>query len=118
MVSWWVIYSYFNIEPIQIGDIDIIVSAYCLSGSFGSIVRLKSIGNDTYTGRRSNFCSKPTPIHVLVHKYNLNCSYSRSHFSRLPQAVAKKPIYHLSQKVSYASKIIDTVIYGFSTNDE
>ena len=46
----------------------------------------------------------------------MNYAYSRSHFIWLPQAVAKK-IYHLSQKVSYASKIIDPVINGFSPND-
>ena len=48
----------------------------------------------------------------------MNYSYSRSNFSRLPQAVAKKLIYCLSQKVSYASKIIDLVINVFSPNDE
>ena len=68
--------------------------------------------------RRSNFCSKPTPIHGLVQKSHLNSSYSRSHFSRLLQAVAKKIIYCLSQKVSNFSKIIDPVINGFITNDE
>ena len=89
MVSWWVIDSYFNIEQIQIRDIEIMISAYGLSGSFGSIVRSKSIGHNTYKGRRSNFRSKSTPIHVSVYKSDLNHSYLRSHFSRLPQAVAK-----------------------------
>ena len=65
-------------------------SAYGLSGSFKSRTRSKSIGHNTYTGRRNNFRSKPTPIHGPVHKSDLNYSYSRSHFSRLPQAVAKK----------------------------
>ena len=64
-------------------------SAYGLSGSFKSRTRSKSIGHNTYTGRRNNFRSKPTPIHVLVYKYYLNYSYSINHFSRLPQAVAK-----------------------------
>ena len=36
----------------------------------------------------------------------------------LPQAAAKKLVYHLSQKFSYASKIIDPVINVFSPNDE
>ena len=90
MVSWWVIDSYFNIEKIHIRDIEILIYAYGSSGSFGSRVRSKSIGNKNYTGRRSNFRSKTTPIHGPVHKYYLNYSYSRSHFSRLPQAVAKK----------------------------
>ena len=77
----------------------------------------KYIGNNTYTGRRSNFRSKPTPIHVSVHKYYLNCSYSRSHLSRLPQLVSKETMNSLSQKVSYAYMIIDTVIDGFSPNE-
>ena len=28
MVSWWLIDSYFNIEKIQISDIEIMISAY------------------------------------------------------------------------------------------
>ena len=35
-----------------------------------------------------------------------------------PQAFPKNIIDHLSQKVSYASKIIDPIIDGFSPNDE
>ena len=93
------------------------ISAYGLSGLFGSRVRSKSIGHNTYIGR-SNFRSKTTPIHGPVHKSELNDSYSRSHFSRLPQALAKILINRLPHKVSYASKIIDPVINGFSTNDE
>ena len=54
--------------------------------------------------------SKPTQIHGPVKKIYLNYSYSRSHFSRLPHAVDKKLIYHLSQKVSYAYKKIYPVI--------
>ena len=54
--------------------------AYGSSGSFGSIVRSKSIGHNTYTGKISNFRSKPTPINVPDHKSYLNYSYSRSHF--------------------------------------
>ena len=88
------------------------------SGSFGSRGRSKSIGRNTYTSRRINLCSKPTSINGPVHKSYLNYSCSRSHFSRLPQAVAKKIINRLSHKVSYASKIIDPVINGFSPNDE
>ena len=89
---------------------------YSSSGSFGSIVRSKSIGHRTYTVLRINLCSKPAPIHGPVHKYDMNDLYSRSHFSRLPQAVAKKLIHCSSQKVSYASKIIDSFINGFITN--
>ena len=80
MFSWWVIDSYFSIELIQIRDIEIMISAYGLSGSFGSRVRYKYIGHNTYTDRRSNFRSKPTTINVPVHKYDLNYLYSRSHF--------------------------------------
>ena len=90
MVSWWWKYSYFNGQRIQIGNIKIITSAYVSSLSFGSIERSKYIGHNIYTGRRSNFHSKPTPIHGPVHKSDLNYSYSRSHFSRLPQAVFVK----------------------------
>ena len=66
MLSWWVIDSYFNIELIQIRDIEILISACGSSGSFGSRVRSKYIGHNTYTGRRINFCSKTTPIHGPV----------------------------------------------------
>ena len=93
------------------------VSAYGLSVSFESRVRSKYIGHNTYTFIRSNLRSKIAQIHVPVHKQDSNYSYSRSHFSRLPQAVAKKIIYRLSQKGSNDSKIIDTVINGFSPND-
>ena len=40
-----------------------------------------------------------------------------SHFSWLPQAVAKTIIDSLSHKVSYASNIIDTVLNGFIPNE-
>ena len=66
MVSWWGEYSYFNNEQIKIGDIEIITAAYGSSVSFGSIVRSKYIGHNIYIGRGSNFCSKPTPIHLPV----------------------------------------------------
>ena len=56
-------------------------------------------------------------MHEPVHKSDLNYSYLISHFSRLPQAVAKKLIYCLYQKVSYASKKIHLVINGFSPNE-
>ena len=55
MVLWWGIDSYFNIGQIEIGDIEIMISEYGLLVSFGYIVRSKSIGNNTYTGRRINF---------------------------------------------------------------
>ena len=72
MISCWVIDSYFNNEQIQIGDIEIMISAYISSGSFGCRVMYKSIVNNTYTGRRINFRSKPTPINGPVHKSELN----------------------------------------------
>ena len=56
MVYWCKTDSYFNNENIQIGDIEIMNAAYGSSGSFGSRVRSKYIGHNTYTGRRSNFC--------------------------------------------------------------
>ena len=118
MVYWWVIDSYFNIEQIKIPDIKNMISAYGLSECFGSIVSYKSIGHNDYRGRRINFRSKPTPIYGPVQKSDLNYSYSRSHFSRLPQVAAKKLINSLFKKVSYAYKIIDQVINGFIPNDE
>ena len=68
MVYWWGIHSYLNIEQIQIGDIEIIISAYDSSGLFGSKLWSKYIGHNTYTVRRSDFHSKTTPIHGPVHK--------------------------------------------------
>ena len=117
MVSWWGTDSYFNNGQIQIGDIELMTALYGSSGSFGSIVRFKSIVNSIFTVIRSTFCSKKIPIHGPVHKSDFNYSYLRIHFSWLPQAVAKKRIYCLSQKFSYASKIIDPVINGFSPNE-
>ena len=93
MVSWWGTDSYFNTKQVQIGDIEIMISAYGLSGSFGSRVRSKSIGHNTYAGKRSNFRSKPTPIHGPFHKYDLDYSYSRSYFSILTQAFEKKILF-------------------------
>ena len=55
-------------------DIEIMTSAYGSSGLFGSIVSFRYIGHNTYTGRRINLCSKPTPIHGPVHKYDFNHS--------------------------------------------
>ena len=89
MVSWWGIDSYFNNEPIQIGDIEIMTAAYDSSGSFGSRSRSKYILHNTYTSRRSHLRSKTTQIHGPVYKYDLNHAYSISHFSWLPKAVAK-----------------------------
>ena len=60
VVSWRETDSYFNNEPIQIGDIEIITSAYGSSGSFVSRVRSKYIGHNKYTGRISNLCLKNT----------------------------------------------------------
>ena len=68
MVSWWGIDSYLNSKQIQMSDIEIMNAAFGSSGSFGSRFRSKCIVHNIYTGRRSNFCSKPTPINVPVHK--------------------------------------------------
>ena len=74
MVSWWGIDSCFNIELIQIRGVDNMIFAYSSSGLFGSIVRSKYIEHNTYTGRRSNLLSNPTPIHGPVQKSDLNYS--------------------------------------------
>ena len=117
MVSWWRTVSYFNNEPIKIGYIELMNDAYGSSGSFVSRVSSKYIGHNTYIGKRSHLCSKPTPIHGPVNKFDFYYSYSRSHFSWLPQAVVKELINCLSQKVSYASVKIDPVFNGFSINE-
>ena len=49
-------------------------ATYGSSGLFGSTVSSKYIGHNTYTGRISNVCSKLTPIHVPVQKYDLDYS--------------------------------------------
>ena len=87
MVSWWGIDSYFNNEPNQISEVELVNDAYGSSGSFLAIVRSKPIGRNTYTGRINSFHSKPTQILVPVHKHDLNYSYSINHFSWLPQEV-------------------------------
>ena len=112
MISWWGRYSYLNNEPIKIIDVVLMNDAYGLSGLFESIVRSKSIAHNKHTGRRINFCSKPTPIHGPVHKSDLNYLYSMSHFSWLPQGVGKVLINRLYQKVSYDYIIIDPVNNG------
>ena len=43
-------------------------NTYGSSGSFGSRVRSRSIGCNTYTGRRIIFHSRLTTIHGLVNK--------------------------------------------------
>ena len=48
------------------------------------------MGHNMYTGRSINFRSKPTPIHVPVHKSELKFSYPRRKFSQLPQAVPRR----------------------------
>ena len=51
-----------------------------------------------------------TPIYEQVHKSYLNFLYSISHFSQLPQVVAKGLINNLSHKISYYYIMIDPVI--------
>ena len=72
MMSLWGIDAYLNYDQIQIGDTEIVTAAYGSFGSFGSIVRSKYIGRNTYTSRRSSFRSKPIPIHGPVHNSDLN----------------------------------------------
>ena len=83
---------------------------YGSSGSFLSRGRSKSIGHNTYTAIISIFCPEPIPIHGPVHKYDLDFSYSRSHFSWLPQAVSKGLINCLTHKISYDYLVIYPVI--------
>ena len=52
-----------------------------------------------------------------IHKSYFNYSYSRNHFSQLPQSVDKALINSLPRKVSYVSILIDPVINGFSPNE-
>ena len=81
MVSWWGRDSYLSHEQIQSSDVEIINSLFGSSRLFGSRVRSKFIGNDTYTGRRRNFDSKPIAINGPAHKSELFFLYSRIHFS-------------------------------------
>ena len=69
MVSWWVRYLYFNNEAIQISDVVFMNAEYGSLVSFRSINRSKFIGHNTYTGKRENFRSEPTPIHGPVNKF-------------------------------------------------
>ena len=69
MVGNWFIFQYWKYK---IGDIEIMIFAYGLSGSFGSRVRSKCIGHYTYTGIIVNLRSKPTPIHGPVQKFDLD----------------------------------------------
>ena len=72
MIYWWGRDSYFNNKQIQIKYVVLMNSAYGSSGSFGSRVGSKYIVHNTYTGKRINLRSKPTPIHGPVHKSYLN----------------------------------------------
>ena len=65
----------------------------------------------------SNLSSKPISIHGPVHKSDLNYSYSRGHFSRLPQEAAKDIINHLHHKVSYNYRNMNQFINEFSPNE-
>ena len=117
IIYLWGTDSYFIHKKIQISDVELMNAAYGSSGSFISRVRSKSIWHNTYTGRRLNIRSKSTAIHIPVHKFDLNYSYSISHFSRLPEAVAKEIINRMSNKVMYASIKFDPVINGFNLNE-
>ena len=97
MLSWWKTDSHFNHEQNQIIDTKIITATYDSSGSFGSIVRSKSIENNTYTGRRIDLRSKALPIYGPVHKHDLNYLYLRSHSSRLPHKFSKDNLLFVSE---------------------
>ena len=60
--------KYFNYKKIPTNDIELINADFGLSGYFGYIIRSKYIRYNTYTGRITYLRSKPTPIHVPVHK--------------------------------------------------
>ena len=92
-------------------------AAYGSSGSFLPRVYSKYIEHNTYTVRRLNLRSNTTRIHGPVHKYDLNCSYSKSQFCWLSQQVAKELTNRFSQKVSYAYMEIDSVIDEFGINE-
>ena len=66
MVSWWVRYSHFNNEQVQISDDPLINAAYDSSGSFGSRYVSKCIVHNTYTGRRINFHSFSGVSTILI----------------------------------------------------
>ena len=83
MISWWVTYSYFNNDRVQIVHTKIMTTAYGSLVSFVSRLRSKYIGHNTYIGKIINLCSKPTPIYGPIQKYDLNHSYWRSHVSVL-----------------------------------
>ena len=117
MVSWRGRDSYFNDKQIQMSAIEIMNVAFGSSGSFGSRCWSQCIGHNIYAGRRSNFRSKISPIHGPVHKLELNFSYSRRYFKRLPQAVSKRLINSFCINLAHASMVIDTVINGFIPNE-
>ena len=56
-------------------------------------------------------------MHRPVYKPDLKFSYSRRHFSWLPQEVSKRIINFLSQKVSYDSMAVYPIINGFITKE-
>ena len=92
-------------------------AAYGSSGSFGSIVRSKSMGYNTYTGRIRNFSSNPSIIHVPIYKSYLSFSYLKIHFTWLSKSFSIGIIIVLHQKVSYAYTTIDKFINIVSLNE-
>ena len=92
-------------------------SAYGPLGSFRTIFGQKYIGHNTYKGIRSDFCSKPTPIHGLVNRSEFYYSSSRSHFSWLSQELSKELDNFFSPKGSYYYMTIDPVINRFCPNE-
>ena len=50
MVSWWGRDPYLNKEQIQIRDVVLMNPEYGSTGLFVSLMRSKSIGNNSYTG--------------------------------------------------------------------
>ena len=64
--------SYFNTEKFKFVILKILFLHMVIQDHFGYRVRSKSIGNTTYTDKRSNLLSKPTPINEPVNKSDLN----------------------------------------------
>ena len=60
MVSWWVIDSYFNIELIQISDIEIMISAY------GVVTHIQS-EELIYVQKQHQFMDQFTNIILIIH---------------------------------------------------
>ena len=117
MVSWLVTYSYSNNEQIRVSDVDLMNAIYGSSGLFWSLVRSNKNIYNIYTAINSILSSEPTSIHGPVRKFDLNYSFSRIHFSRIPQEADNFLTNRLYHTVSYTPTNIYPVINEFSPNE-